>query len=1140
MNNLDEQRSDRHLSDAGCFASDAELEQIVRINLVGLPGRNGKDGQSYFTAPHATGQNGRRGGDATAAIGGKDGGGLSVSLSYPHHQRHSHAILIHGRIRPSDEPERDYRFESNIGLDGYVFIQSPGGRGGNGGRGGDGQPGSTGRRGRNATRYSRGGNGGPGGNGGNAGNPTDGADSGAGGDVSLTVNEHHQGLLMLVKGHLGGGDIGFAGRGGRGGKGGQGGRGGSSHHWTETDHYTDSEGNRKTRVRSRSNPGGRNGRAGRRGASSSYRARDGRAGPPGRLQINVVHNDGSISIFPSPFDLELVGFDIASEYEILEPDSLVSVDRIVVRNRGGMPTPANYTVRVFIESDRWIESEQVDLVMHRQIAPGETFSFEYHGLRFRVGDYVVEAPRKRPFSAKHQVSPRASLESGIHRPFRQFETPDDVRFQFPIELAPIRSLRSLAPGESTRVIWGVTNRGSETFDHKHLCRAVRTKLGLLGGDIDASQLAFFDHEGQPHDLAETRFDLPIRDLEPGQTQTIETRIGVRSGGETIAYQGFFYGVDVDLQRPGSSDRSDEYRRVDYRKLFVRISERYRRDEGSRFLLIANQKTTAEDIDKWTQLADYFGSGLDVWDVSYYGFFDLVRAVDRDKSLLQQWRGMTIIVPNNYYQTPTGTTVAFEQLAKSQFIKAAADYDINFYVVGDSRTGGAAMLQASLVPVDDDKPASPLHKPQDFMRELKRWSKYVQRSHEVLGGDTRDASDLADASLGGRHELEIEKRTFLFQPDRKWLIARANSLQVQLRKSDPLHRWIVVHEYDTGDTDTSWGLFRKRKVGKLELRRTLDATKGSAVLYEVDGIDAIDRDFINSRANKHGIFLALKFEDKVDRFIRLVSERTFPRYSEKFIDRPLTDQEVEEIGGELVDSILVDLFNEQRVARCSKIWGRWHVRSLTPKLNYLAERALNYGLTYRQMQDHRVSLELLYSLIANVRYMAKRSMTIWDSAWFPTSMFKRSRAVSTHMLERSDQIVTNIFGRRRSWWDRVTSSNGDAFGSAKNKEPAGMARQAADDRLDALEAELCRLKPSVDAYAAAQGHEGLTYDPELWPAGSRVLSRDQFDALVSRETEASRRRQSTERSVREKRSDLLVPLERSQPSMISRPSVTKRR
>ncbi len=340
--------------------------------------------------------------------------------------------------------------------------------------------------------------------------------------------------------------------------------------------------------------------------------------------------------------------------------------------------------------------------------------------------------------------------------------------------------------------------------------------------------------------------------------------------------------------------------------------------------------------------------------------------------------------------------------------------------------------------------------------------------------------------------------------------------------------MIVHRYDTGDTDTSWGFFRRRNVGTLEVRRTLDSTKGSAVLYEVDGIDAIDNDFITSKANKHGIFLALKFEDKVDRFIRLVSERTFPRFSEKYIDRPLTDAEVKEIGTELVDSILVDIFNEQRVARESKTWGRSGVRALTPKLNYLAERALNYGVTYRQMQENEVSLSLLYDLIANIRYMAEKSKSGWDSAWLPTSFFKRSRAVSKYMVNRADRIVTNIFGREPSWWDKVTSADDDydPFGNARKKAPKGIARRMADEQIAERETQLLRENPSIEKYSTAQDHPGLTYDPELLSKSARVMSGETYDRLVAQEAKASRYRYETEKAVQEKRSDLLVPMRAS--------------
>ncbi len=492
--------------------------------------------------------------------------------------------------------------------------------------------------------------------------------------------------------------------------------------------------------------------------------------------------------------------------------------------------------------------------------------------------------------------------------------------------------------------------------------------------------------------------------------------------------------------------------------------------------------------------------------------------------------MTIIIPNNYYQTPHGKTVAFEQLAKSQLLRAAADYDINFYVVGDSRRGGGDALAASLIPIDSGNSPSRLATQKSFLREVKRWNKFVAKSQDVVGGATGDARDFADISLGAMHEFDIDKRTFLFQPSPEWLEKHAEDLSKKLQKDDPLHRWIIVHRYNTEDTDTSWGFFRKRDVGKLEVRRTLDSTKGSVVLYEVDGIDAIDRSFINSQANKHGIFLALKFEDKVDRFIRLVSERIFPRFSEDYIDRPLTDAEMKEIGQELVDSILTDIFNEQKVAREAKTWGRGGIRQLTPKLNYLAERALNYGVTQEQMQENEVGLDLLYDLIANIRYMAEKSKTGWDSEWLPSSFFKRGRAVSSYMIDRSDRIVTSIFGRRLTWWDRWSSSNDDydPFGNAKNKKPQGIERQIADQEIARREAQLQKENPSISRYSTAQDHPGLTYDPELLGSKVRVMSGEQYDQLVKEEAAAVRRRYETERAVQSKRADLLVPLETATP------------
>ena len=1121
-------RQQRHTADAGCFASVGELDCIARIDVLGRDGVNGRDGTSYFHPPRGAGVSGRRGGDATPAKRGQDAGEVDLRLTYADGNAESGRLQIVGVIDTADDPPARVHKPIHIGQSGYLFIRGIGGKGGNGGRGGNGQPGSKGYRGRNATRYSRGGNGGPGGNGGNAGNPTDGESGGHGADVRLTVDADEQGLLMLAKGNLAGGDIGFAGEAGRGGHGGKGGDGGSSYHWTERRTYRDSKGNTRTRTVFRSNPGGHRGRSGIAGASSSYRAKDGTPGIPGTLSIEVTGKDGRVQHYPAPYNLELVSFDIAGEYTVLEPDSLVRIDRLTVRNCGGMPTPPNYETRIFPETDRWVLQDNQHLFLNQSVLPGETYTFDTQGLLFRIGDHIVDRPRRRPFHLKHWIDPHAMMESGIHRPFRQFENGELANIRFPVELTAITCLNSLAPGESTRVIWAITNVGDETFDHKYLHRAVQSAVRLLGGDMNMTHLKFFDQGDDPFDLQHGELKLPLRSFRPGDVRVFETRVGIQDHTDVIPYQGFALGVQLHQQRPQSSPEKERFRCVDYRKAYIRVAEKYLREEGSRFLLVANHRTDVNDIEQWTQMADYFGSSLDVWDVSYYGFFDLVRAVEKDKSLLQQWKGMTIIVPNNYYETPAGRTVAFRQLAKSQFLQAAADYDINFYVVGDSRTGGEQMLQTALVPVGSDESPSQLASQKEFLQQIKRWNRYIAGAGEMVGDKTKEAASFADTELGAVHEFDINKRTILFQPKKEWLEEHAKRLQRKLQKEDPLHRWVVVHRYDTGDTDTDWGFFKRRQVGKLEARRTLDSTKGSAVLYEVDAIDIADEDFITSQQNKHGMFLALKFEDKVDRFIRLVSERKFPRYSENFIDRPLTDEEIADVGEELADSILVDIYNEQKVARSSKVWGRGGARALMPKLNYLAERSLNYGVTHSQMLENPASMVLLYDLLGHIQWMATESMSVWDLAIFPTAFFKRSRAVSKHMLNRCDRILTSIFGRMPSWWDKMTDPGDDydPFGGARKRSPDGIERTEANREVERRKLALRKQYPKMKGYQTIQDLPGLTYDPELMKAGTRVIEGKQYDAMVQAEREADRMRSETEQTIRAQRSDLLVPLEQA--------------
>lgn len=316
---------------------------------------------------------------------------------------------------------------------------------------------------------------------------------------------------MLTKGNLVGGAIGFAGSPGIPGQGGKGGTGGSSYSWTESSTYRTHDGKTRTRHTRHSNSGGHTGPRGRCGLPSHYYAHDGKQGPAGKLQIHVTHADGSHTYHASPFNLELVTFDVSRENHILEPDSLISIDHITVRNSGGMPLPNNYPIRIFLEPDDWLECDGDGLQLQQALQPGESSTFTRKGIQLRIADYLVNQPRNRPFQLRHPVNPVAWRVGGVGRPFRQFENREEIEIKFPVELTLIRSLTILALGDSTILTWAITNTSEETFDQKHLYRAVNSSIRLMtqnsntAADITHESIIFFDPDGTECNLHKSAF-----------------------------------------------------------------------------------------------------------------------------------------------------------------------------------------------------------------------------------------------------------------------------------------------------------------------------------------------------------------------------------------------------------------------------------------------------------------------------------------------------------------------------------------------------------------------------------------------------------------------------------------------------------
>lgn len=91
---------------------------------------------------------------------------------------------------------------------------------------------------------------------------------------------------------------------------------------------------------------------------------------------------------------------------------------------------------------------------------------------------------------------------------------------------------------------------------------------------------------------------------------------------------------------------------------------------------------------------------------------------------------------------------------------------------------------------------------------------------------------------------------------------------------------------------------------------------------------------------------------------------------------------------------------------------------------------------------------------------------------------------------------------------------------------GSARHTADQEANKIARQRGKDK-RFGRYTRAQQQPGITYDPEVLLPESRVMSGRDFDQLLAIERDAARERQKTEQAVLAKRSDLLVPLARSE-------------
>ncbi|MCA9685937.1 MAG: hypothetical protein KC457_27440, partial [Myxococcales bacterium] len=613
--------------------------QTLLVSADGAAGRDGHDGVDGWDG--GTGSDGGDGSDAQPAGDGQPGGDLGLRLR-PGSEAGHYQITV--AIRSTGGAVEDARLLPDA-VD--LRVVARGGSGGTGGSGGNGGDGGTGHRGSDATRYRHGEDGGRGGDGGDGGRGSDGGDGGKGGHIRIQVAEDDTYLLMTIEGAqqptplVAGGKGGRPGSHGIGGAGGSGGSGGSSYHWTETQSYTDSNGQTQTRSTHHHTPGGSRGSSGSSGRSPNSRLDPGRDGDPGGFAIEVVddHGQGVVARYQARYDLALDDFsfreaETPTRDGILEFGEVVEVGGLWLRNIGAMPTPARRRVRLTLGERDWLIPAEDQPFLPRSLAPGE--AIEVPGtLRFAIPRPQIDEPGDPAF-IREQISPiaeqlgpepnpeDADTPPSFVRPYANVTLTREFIARFPVENGEgIRVLQSLAPGERSRIVFPVSNvsklaLGSQSSNK----RQVRVQLELTGGDLEPEQLRFVDDQGNPHLLRDGddphsgySVDLPL--IPAGGSVEISGEIGFVEG--VPAYAGAELTFSLWLE---SLALDGALELIQLRRVTLRVEPAYVATPGARVLLLTHNQVSRAAYLAWNELLEQrLELATDEWSLARYGHFD---------------------------------------------------------------------------------------------------------------------------------------------------------------------------------------------------------------------------------------------------------------------------------------------------------------------------------------------------------------------------------------------------------------------------------------------------------------------------------------------------------------------------------------
>ncbi len=1096
-------------------------KQNVSITANGNPGINGNPGSPGHYG-HRPGGDGGRGGNASTPTEGQAGGSclLEIHSATSHSSIEQSHLLLRGHERPTHQKEQPFQHTIHESQLGNILIEAVGGRGGKGAYGGPGGDGARGSKGADATRYSSGGNGGRGGDGGDGGLGTSGARGGQGGQCTVALEESNMFALMAIERSerttslVHGGAGGHRGQHGPGGVGGPGGPGGSSYSWTETEYYTDNEGNQQSRTTYHSNPGGSSGPRGSNGWTPTAPLHHGDAGNDGVFKFVVKKPDGTSLIYRDRYDLEVSSFSIQEDPRedldgIMEFGEIIHITNLTLKNIGGMPTPPHQRVRVIIKPSTWIRPLDMELFLDHSIQPDEEYTIP-GTLAFQIPLPTIQGPGE-PFIARDTVEP-IMIQLGPEPPYTLARDAPFQRIyqnstftlplvaQFPIENRQgIIGLRSLAPGETTSLFIDIANISNSDIGI-HAPRERRVGIQIELAQSEGTTLDDFIFQTPTGDTIDLSSQTDEFNGYFGEIPIIKTHAS--------AHAEFNFGFTKSAP-PYSSvtlrasiwieefHNKGAWRLVQQRVATFRAEPAYRYTPGANILLVTNNNTSRQAFLAWsTLLHDHLELPFDHWSLARYGHFDQGLDLDDGTNLRVQMEDRIALILNNKFQ-PRGKEK--ESDLPTDYIKGAdvrygaTSNNTHFLMIGSPEFQAKQLLE----------PSSDFRRHGDNFPDIKR---FILKEEKSVG--TFEEETFKDDITMTWDDVQMHDWTFFTRPDREkrkvMMRKQSTKLMKKLSAMHPHRRYVIVeHNSDGAERDgRSWLVFPRWNLGKVEVRRSLNIDTTSTIVFHVDDHRLNDPKFILSPQTRYAILLALPFELKLSRLnVLLQSSQPY-------------EGDIELTGLALIRAIMTDLSEEQAALMLGS--GSLDDEKLKQKLANLGRLTREPLHTHLSFGDEK--WELLFELCASLDAIA--DTTPWWKLW------GRQRKLNRYVQKTIEAWKSMLFNAYALDPDNDVAMDGD---SAKQ-----IYAQRTDALLESFKEKQKDLKESmglrVDLATVARDHfEHPTFmeskiqrDIDVWKdTAQRIWSVEDLQHAAAREAARNAKQEELQRINAQIRSSLLV-------------------